>query len=140
MKKITLIVLLISTIIGGMAACSNPKEIKEKQYYAEGLYLYQKYCQNCHMDNGKGLGELIPPLATSDYLKNNTTELACMIKHGKKGKIVVNGKEYDGIMPGYTSLSTIEIAEIITFITNTWGNHHPAYTINQVEEDLKKCP
>ncbi|MCO4291322.1 cytochrome c [Solitalea sp. MAHUQ-68] len=139
MKKTAFVVLLLSAFVAGLVACSNPKEIKEKQYYSEGLYLYQKYCQNCHMDNGQGLGQLIPPLAASDYLQQNTSELACIIKNGKKGKITVNGKEYEGIMPA-NNLSTIEIAEIITYITNTWGNKLPTYSIKQVEEDLKKCP
>ncbi|MNS63396.1 Cytochrome c-552 precursor [compost metagenome] len=137
-KKITVLVLL-GAIMGGLIACSNPKEIKEKQYYAEGMYLYQKYCQNCHMENGKGLGELIPPLAQSDYLFNNMSDLACMIKNGKQGKMIVNGKSYDGIMPGYNNLSSIEIAEIITYVTNSWGNKSSTYSIKQVEEDLKKC-
>ena len=39
--------------------------------YSEGKRLYEKLCQNCHQDNGLGFGGLYPPLAHSDYLKNN---------------------------------------------------------------------
>ncbi|UKJ05959.1 c-type cytochrome [Solitalea lacus] len=138
MSKIIGVLSIIAATVFMNVACSNPKEIKDKQYYSEGLYLYQKYCQNCHMDSGKGLGELIPPLAGSDYLTKHTNQIACLIKNGKRNKMLVNGKEYDGIMPG-NNLSTIEIAEIITYITNSWGNKLPTYSINQVELDLKKC-
>lgn len=141
MKKIILSAFIVSAIIIIVASCSNPKEIKEKQYYSEGLYLYKTHCQSCHMEDGKGLGELIPPLAKADYLQKNKNLLSCIIQKGMKNeKITVNGKEYQSIMPGFESLGTIEIAEIITYITNSWGNQAGIYSTQQVEADLKKCP
>ncbi|MEP5611526.1 MAG: c-type cytochrome, partial [Cyclobacteriaceae bacterium] len=56
-------------------------EIRLKQYKVEGAKIYATYCTNCHQDNGKGLAALYPPLAGSDYLLENISRAACIIKN-----------------------------------------------------------
>ncbi|SMO47941.1 c-type cytochrome [Solitalea koreensis] len=139
-NRIIFSIFTISAFIILITSCSNPNEIKEKQYYTEGMYLYKKHCQSCHMEDGRGLGELIPPLAKADFLVKNKDLLSCIIKKGINNvKVTVNGKDYQSIMPANEGLGTIEIAEIITYITNSWGNKTAAYTIEEVEMNLKKC-
>src|SRR5687768_14899730 len=67
---------------------------------SEGQQLYVQQCANCHMDDGSGLRGLIPPLAGSDYLVRHREQLACLIRHGQQGEIVVNGVHYNRPMPG----------------------------------------
>lgn len=105
----------------------------------ESAFLYKTHCQDCHGEQGEGLKDLIPPLANSDYLKNGSENLACMIRYGRQGKITVNGQVYEGIMPPNKILSDIEIANILNFIQKKWGNPQNFTTTETVEKALKSC-
>lgn len=91
------------------------------------------------MDNGEGLEALIPPLTDSIYLKTNRNKLACFIVYGLKDTIVVNDKTYDGIMPAETHLAPIEIAKLLTYVTNAFGGNQGIYELREVEKALKVC-
>ena len=124
--------LIFSLFIIFFSACQpNPHQ--------EGERLYKKYCANCHMDNGEGLGALIPPLAGADYPGQNRERLPCLIKYGIKDTIVVNGKTYAEEMPGVPTLSEVQVANVLNYINNTWGNRQEPYRLNEVKALLEKC-
>ncbi len=108
-------------------------------YYANGRDLYITHCQNCHGKNGEGLGELAPPLTDTVYLKDNKDKLACFIKNGLEGPITVGGKVYDEKMPHEKNMADIDIAQLIVYITNSFGNKQGMYSTEQVAADLKNC-
>lgn len=110
-----------------------------KHPYTQGQIMYENFCENCHMKDGSGLKGLIPPLANSDYLRNKSADIACIIKYGQQGTIVVNGKEYDGIMPPNPQLSTVEITNIINYINNSWGNDLGETSVKSIERHLEGC-
>lgn len=116
-----------------MSALSN----KERQYFTNGKTLYTNLCTSCHMENGEGLGKLIPPLKNSDYLLDNVPLASRIVKYGMDGPIKVNGTDYNQPMPGNPRLTNLEIAEVLTYITNNWGNAHGPVTIAEVAEGLK---
>jgi len=127
--------LLVSFIF---LSCST-KSAKFQQYYAQGQALYEKNCSNCHQKNGKGLGLVYPPLASSDYFEKNFNASLCLMKYGKQGDIIVNGKSFNKLMPGVPSLTELEIAEIATYIKNSWGSQNGIVEINQVTSALNEC-
>jgi len=90
------------------------------------------------MDSGAGLGKLIPPLKGSDYLLTNVPRAAKVIKYGLKGPVMVNGTEYNQPMPANPRLTNLELTELLTYISNNWGNEHGSITIAEVEEALKE--
>lgn len=112
---------------------------KFNQYYIQGEQLYRKHCSNCHQQDGSGLGRLYPPLNTSDYMENNFGEVICLIRHGKGGEMIVNGKQYNLQMPGIPTLSDLEIAEIATYIYNTWSHERGLMEVKDVSALLKDC-
>lgn len=112
--------------------------LRLRQYMSEGAQLYKQYCSNCHQMEGTGLAQLIPPLAGSDFLLDDPKRAACIIKNGQTGKITVNGVEYDGVMPPL-GLKDLEVAEILTYISNSWGNKKGLMGVNEVTEYLKEC-
>ena len=74
-----------------------------------------------------------PPLAQSDYLLNNLEESIRGVKYGMKGEIVVNGKTYNNQMISQ-GLDNEEIADVMNYILNTWGNiSEKTITENDVE-------
>ena len=100
-------------------AVSNPL----KESVARGRLVYNDFCITCHMASGEGVANVFPPLANSDYLKNNQLESLKGIKYGQNGKIVVNGKTYNGAMAAL-GLADDEVADVMNYINNSWGNKY----------------
>lgn len=99
-------------------ATNNPIS---SQDFSEGKQIYNDFCMQCHMANGEGVPKVFPPLANSDYLKNNRTQSIKAIKYGLSGEITVNGVKYNTTMAAQ-GLSNKEIADVMNYITNNWGN------------------
>jgi mono/diheme cytochrome c family protein len=121
-----------------IVSCESDTSIEFKRYYSNGALVYQTHCQNCHGANGEGLSALIPPLNDSLYLKNNKASLACYIKSGLKGPIVIHEKTFDDAMPA-NELSAMELAQALTYVCNSFGNKLNTINQEQVEADLAKC-
>ena len=107
--------------------------------YTHGKILYDHFCVQCHQDDGTALRQLIPPLAGSDYLNDHRSELACLIRNGQKGEIVVNGIRYNQEMPAVPELSDIEIANVINYINSSWGNNNEYMALADVQKALEGC-
>lgn len=121
---------------GGRAENDSPKFL---QYYRQGQQLYLQHCSNCHQQDGSGLRRVYPPLDTSDYLVNHRDEVICLIRFGTSKPLVVNGVEFVQPMPGIPSLTDLEIAEIVTYIYNTWSHEEGIVDVKQVSEVLAGC-
>lgn len=113
---------------------------KFTQYYNQGEQLYLKNCSNCHQVNGKGLGRLYPPLDTSDYMDRNLEEVLCLIRFGKEGELIVNGTSFNKSMPGIPTVTDLEIAEIATYIYNSWSHQRGLIDVKDASNVLMKCP
>ena len=86
-----------------------------------GEEIYGDFCVACHLPNGKGMPGVFPPLAESDYLLNKREESIHAIKYGQKGEIIVNGQTYNSVMTPM-GLENDEVADVMNYILNTWGN------------------
>jgi len=112
---------------------------KFDQYFVRGQVLYIQHCSNCHQKTGTGLGRVYPPLAASDYMKDNFEAVVCLIRNGKKGELVVNSTTFNQAMPGIPTLSDIEIAEIATYIFNSWGHEKGIVEVQLTTKILSNC-
>jgi len=83
--------------------------------------IYNDMCITCHMANGKGVSRVFPPLADSDYLRENQNESIKGVKNGMSGEIAVNRITYNSVMAPL-GLSDEEVADVMNFINNSWGN------------------
>ena len=86
-----------------------------------GKTIYKESCITCHMGQGEGVLGTFPPLAKADYLIKTPVKAISAIKFGLQGKIIVNLKEYDNMMPN-PGLSNDEVADVMNYIQNSWGN------------------
>ena len=118
-----------------LAACQNEQEIEFARYYSGGKVIYQSKCQNCHGSDGKGLAALIPPLT---QIKTDKAVLACLVKYGSKRSLNPADKTFGNQMPA-TDLPPVDIAKVLTYVTNSFGNKKSTTNTEQVEEDLKSC-
>jgi len=77
------------------------------------------------------LANAFPPLAKSDYLNKNVDKAIDIVLRGLSGEITVNGQKYNSQMPAQV-LSDQEVASVLTFIYNSWGNNGTEFTEEQV--------
>lgn len=117
----------------------DTSSVKFTQYIVRGEELYVKHCSNCHQKNGSGLGLIYPPLNTSDYMDKNFNQVLCLMKYGLKGEVIVNGKSYVQPMPGVASLTNLEIAEIATYIYNSWDHKRGIVDVTEVSAAMQNC-
>ena len=123
-------------LFGGM---DRRTKMRMKSYLVNGYHLYEKHCAACHQSSGRGLEQLYPPLIGSDYLLNNPQGTACMIRFGtSKNKAAHRGHRY-ALMPGNEQLRRIEIAEILTYISNAWENQEGFFPVKEVDKYLEDC-
>jgi len=88
---------------------------------------------------GTGLGLLYPPINKSDFIDKQFNAVICLIKHGKKGELIVNGASYNKTMPAMPSLTNLEIAEIATYVYNTWDRQRGLIDVKKVDQILSTC-
>jgi mono/diheme cytochrome c family protein len=120
-----------------LISCQSKEKVKLEQYYIGGKEIFEKNCANCHQKDGKGLQNLYPPIAGSDYLQNKA-QVILAIKNGLTGEIKVNGKTYNQPMPANSHLQSLDIAEVVTYIYNEWENEQKITTVEEVEKVLNR--
>ncbi|CAI8186016.1 MAG: Copper-containing nitrite reductase [Formosa sp. Hel1_33_131] len=108
---------------------SSNKSLAQKM--ESGKQIYTQTCVACHQAEGQGIPNAFPPLAKSDYLNANTKRAIEIVLKGKTGEITVNGKKYNGVMTRQT-ISNDEIADVLTYVYNSWGNNKTNVTKAQV--------
>ena len=87
-----------------------------------GAVIYNDYCVQCHLGKGEGVENTFPPLAQSDWLtEDRFKEAIKVVKYGQQGTIVVNGKNYNGVMANL-ELYEDEVADVMNYIMNNWNN------------------
>ena len=79
-------------------------------------------CSTCHQRDGAGLASVFPPLASSDYLMADTDRSIELVLSGLSGTITVNGTAFNGVMPPFSNLTDHEIADVLTYVRNSFGN------------------
>ena len=87
-----------------------------------GEALFTGTCSVCHQANGAGIPGVFPPLAKSDFLAADVKRAIGIPLRGLTGKITVNGTPYDSVMPPMSQLNDDEVANILTFVLNSWDN------------------
>lgn len=108
--------------------------------YTQGANLYNFHCAGCHSEDGKGLRDLIPPIADADYVDTHWEEIPCIIRYGIEGKLIVNDKEYNQPMQKIKKLNNIEIANIMNYINKQWGYEKDYISPKEVDDYLLVCP
>ena len=87
-----------------------------------GQALFAGTCSVCHQANGAGLAGVFPPLAKSDFLNGDNRRAIDVVLHGLSGKVTVNGSDYNSVMPPMNQLNDDEVANILTYVLNSFGN------------------
>lgn len=87
-----------------------------------GKDVYERYCLSCHQADGTGVPYTYPPIARADWVNGDPELLIRMLLNGISGPFYVNGELYNEEMPAYDYLSDEEIAAVLSYIRQDFGN------------------
>ncbi|HTE23854.1 DUF7133 domain-containing protein [Flavitalea sp.] len=114
--------------------------------YPKGGKVFTTICKTCHGNDGEGIQSLAPPLNRSNWVTGNPDHLSRIVLYGLTGPVDVNGKLYkapeiNGDMPGIggsDEFNDEDIAQLLSFIRNAWGNKAPNVNPTDVQKIRKQ--
>jgi nitrite reductase (NO-forming) len=115
---------------GDKGAATANKSLARK--IASGKQIYVNNCLACHQASGEGIANAFPPLSNSDYLNADVDRAIGILLHGLRGEITVNGNKYNSIMTRQ-HLSNEEVADVLTYVYNSWDNNKTDVSAARVE-------
>jgi glucose/arabinose dehydrogenase/mono/diheme cytochrome c family protein len=121
--------------IGAKTSPTTEKPVQEelKAALKAGKAVYDSYCLPCHMANGLGAPGMNPPLAGTDYVLGDKVRLIKVIIEGLSDPIEINGEIYQNVMPSQSFLSDKQIADVLTYVRQSFGNNASEITIDEVK-------
>lgn len=140
MKKV-FIILAVLALAGGPALAQKKPAAKAPAknavgvpvaLLASGKLVYTQYCLTCHMADGLGVDGMNPPLAKTDYVLGDKTRLTKVLLNGLQG-VEIGGEQYHGVMPAQESLSDAQIAAVLTYVRNSFGNKASVVMVGEVK-------
>ena len=116
--------LLSLLVVAALWASGGLAPAETRPGAAAGKALFTEHCSSCHGVAGEGFRSLYPPLAGSRLLTDELERLPCIIRHGLRGEIVVDGRVFNQVMPGNSRLSADDISRIIIYMQSIWGDEN----------------
>ena len=115
------------------AAAENIRPEDKKAMITAGAKLYENQCATCHQASGKGVPSVYPALAGSSAINTPiATNAIRMVLHGGYAPSTVGNPRPYGMPPFAQTMSDEEVAAVLTYVRNSWGNQGNAISSNQV--------
>jgi mono/diheme cytochrome c family protein len=115
------------------AAASNVFVKASDEQMKRGAAVYARTCIACHQPTGLGLPPVFPPLANAPIVAGNPELPVKFILQGLMGPITVNGMTYNSMMPPVAGVSDADIADVLTYVRQSFGNQANPVTADQVK-------
>lgn len=148
MNKNYLNLLSIALLAFGLISCGGEKKEKSEAKSSpvaeakpvasgdallkKGETVYKSYCFACHMNEGQGVPNLNPPLTRTKYTLGDKKEMAKIVIQGLEGEIEVLGTKYNNVMTPFGFLSDEEVAGVVTYVRQSFGNDADAISVEEV--------
>jgi nitrite reductase (NO-forming) len=123
-----------TSVVRETAVAMQAGSVTKEQQLDAGKVLYNGTCSVCHQNNGGGMAGVFPPLAGSDYLMADTRRAIGIVLNGLTGPVTVNGQNYNSVMPPMSQLTDDEVANIMTYVLNSFGNENGVVSSGEVTE------
>jgi mono/diheme cytochrome c family protein len=114
------------------------KHAPDPATHTRGLEVYNRTCIACHGPDGKGVPGAFPPLDGTDWVTGDPSVPARIILGGLQGPIEVSGQKYENVMPPHTDLKDAEIANVITYIRQSWSNDASGVNADSIKQTRAK--
>lgn len=140
MMKAFVFALLLLPVV----AVAQTKKVQKKPVIATGNSLqqsvdrgkavYATFCLACHQVDGSGVGNLNPPLIQNNWVLGPKNVLIEQVLNGSKGKVEIDGETFHNAMPPLPNLTDQQIADVITYVRNSFGNKASRVTPVEVKQ------
>lgn len=110
-----------------------PLQDSLKASLERGEELYKQHCLTCHQADGNGVPHLNPPLSKTDYVLGDKERLIRIILEGMNEEVEINGEYFANPMPPQNFLNDQQVADVLTFVRNSFGNEADAVTPAEVK-------
>jgi mono/diheme cytochrome c family protein len=137
MKKISVTVLLCLLVVVYLFA-QTKKQPAAQASIKRGQKVFESTCVVCHQKNGRGVPRLNPPLVKTEYVLGDKSRLVQIVLKGLNQPIEVEGETYNNVMPSFAQLTDEEIADVLTYVRNSFGNKASAVTPDVVKAERAK--
>lgn len=107
---------------------------EETKLMAVGEKVYGQNCIACHQADGYGVPGVFPPLAQTEWVSGDNTRLISVVLNGLQGEITVNGEIYNNAMTAHNFLSDEEVAGVLTYVRQSFGNDSEPISVEEVAE------
>jgi len=98
-----------------------------------GKQVYLQVCLACHMADAGGVQGMNPPLIKTKYVLGLKAPLIKIVLNGMTGDLDINGDTYHNVMAPHSDLTDQQIADVLTYVRNSFGNKASAVTVTQVK-------
>jgi mono/diheme cytochrome c family protein len=134
MKQLLTVVCLAMIIVMMSFTFYQP----DKTVMQRGKKVYDTYCLACHQVDGAGVPRMNPPLIKTPYVMGDKKRLISVILKGLNEEVEINGEVYDNPMPPQPQLNDQQIADVLTYVRNSFGNKGAAITVAEVKAERVK--
>jgi len=100
---------------------------------ARGKQVYLQVCLACHMATAVGVEGMNPSLIRTKFVLGDKPTLVKIVLNGMKGNVDIDGDTYHGVMAPHSDLTDQQIADVLTYVRNSFGNKASAVTPAQVK-------
>lgn len=132
MKKIIILSVVLCATLSFLSA-QTAKKPGPNQSVIRGKKVYEQYCLACHQVDGSGVPHMNPPLIKTDFVLGNKPALIQVVLKGMQSSVPIDDEYYSNNMPPHDFLKDQEIADVLTFVRNNFGNKASAVTVTEVK-------
>jgi len=131
---------LLLLVVAALYSCSHspdkktPSAANVSKSVATGQVIYTNNCVSCHQIDGGGVQHMNPPLVKTTYVLGDKTELIKIVLNGFNKNVDINGSTYSNVMASHDFLKDQEIADVLTYVRNSFGNKADAITVDEVKD------
>ncbi|MPR36141.1 c-type cytochrome [Cytophagaceae bacterium SJW1-29] len=105
---------------------------------ASGQIVYEQNCAVCHQADGSGVPHLNPPLSQTEYVLGEKARIIGVVLNGLNAHELINGETYSNVMPAHDFLTDQQIADVLTFVRNSFENKASAVSVAEVAAERAK--
>lgn len=98
-----------------------------------GRKVYTERCLTCHQADGGGVQNMNPPLTKTKWVLGDKTQLIQIVLKGMTAGVEIDGDSYHNVMASHADLSDQQIADVLTYVRNNFGNKAKAVTASEVK-------
>lgn len=102
-------------------------------FMTRGKQVYLQVCLACHQADAGGVQGMTPTLVKTTYVLGPKTPLIKIVLNGMTGAVTINGDDFHNVMAPHSDLTDQQIADVLTYVRNSFGNKASAVTVAQVK-------